>query len=196
MVATSGTGKEPRTMTPLWKSLLRSDLPPDIFEDLHYAVFGLGDSSYERFCWPAKKLTRRLEQLGARSICPRAEGDTQHALGYATPFQLFDHISEPLLRPDGAFEPWVSTLVNSLLDLLPLPPHLSPLPAEGLPTPRVTILPATREDLQNERDPLMGDDRYHTFELTANKRITADDWYQEVRHLVFRCRDDLVYVLT
>lgn len=176
VVATSGTGKEPRTMTPLWKSLLRSDLPPDIFEDLHYAVFGLGDSSYEKFCWPAKKLTRRLEQLGARSICPHAEGDTQHTLG-----------------TDGAFEPWASTLVHSLLNLLPLPPHLSPLPAEGLPTPRVTILSATREDLQNVRDPLMGEDRYYTFELAANKRITADDWYQEVRHLVFRCRDDLVY---
>jgi sulfite reductase alpha subunit-like flavoprotein len=182
-------------MTPLWKSLLRSDLPPDIFEDLHYAVFGLGDSSYEKFCWPAKKLTRRLEQLGARSICPHAEGDTQHTLGYAIPFQLLDHISEPLLRTDGAFEPWASTLVHSLLNLLPLPPHLSPLPAEGLPTPRVTILSATREDLQNVRDPLMGEDRYYTFELAANKRITADDWYQEVRHLVFRCRDDLVYVL-
>ena len=84
VVATSGTGKEPRTMVPLWKSLLRSDLPPDIFEDLHYAVFGLGDSSYEKFCWPAKKLTRRLEQLGAMSICSRAEGDTQHTLGYVT----------------------------------------------------------------------------------------------------------------
>lgn len=176
VVATSGTGKEPRTMTPLWKSLLRSDLPPDFFEDLRYAVFGLGDSSYEKFCWPAKKMTRRLEQLGARSICPRAEGDTQHTLG-----------------TDGAFESWVSTLVHGLLKLFPLPPHLSLLPAEELPTPHVTILPATREDLQNERDSLLGDDRYHTFELTTNERITADDWYQEVRHLVFRCGDDLAY---
>ena len=81
VVSTSGTGREPRTMTPLWKSLLRSDLPHDLFEDLHYAVFGLGDTSYEKFCWPAKKLSRRLEYLGATPICPRAEGDTQHALG-------------------------------------------------------------------------------------------------------------------
>ena len=80
-------------MTPLWKSLIRSDLPPDIFEDLHYAVFGLGDSSYDKFCWPAKKLTRRLEQLGARSICSRAEGDTQHTLGYVI---LFHRLITPL----------------------------------------------------------------------------------------------------
>src|SRR6266702_2601818 len=125
VVATSGTGKEPRTMTPLWKSLLRADLPPDFFEDLHYAVFGLGDSSYERFCWPVKKLTRRFEQLGARSIsgCPRAVGDTQDTLGYLTLFKSFDHISK-LLRTDGAFEPWVSTLVHALLKLLSLPPCL------------------------------------------------------------------------
>ena len=96
-------------MTPLWKSLLRSDLPPDIFEDLHYAVFGLGDSSYERFCWPAKKLTRRLEQLGARSICPRAEGDTQHPLGYAIPFQLLitslNHCLEPTAHSNPGSRP-------------------------------------------------------------------------------------------
>lgn len=181
-------------MTPLWKTLLRSDLPPDIFEDLHYAVFGLGDSSYEKFCWPAKKLTRRLEQLGARTICSRAEGDTQHALGYVINLQPFDRISETLLRTDGAFEPWVSTLVHGLLKVHPIPPHLSLLPAEDLPTPRVTIIPATREDLQIERDPLLADDRYHTFELIENERITAGDWYQEVRHLVFRCRDDVACV--
>jgi sulfite reductase alpha subunit-like flavoprotein len=81
VVSTSGTGKEPRTMTPLWRSLLRSDLPSDFFQDLHYAVFGLGDSSYEKFCWPAKKLSRRLQSLGAKAICPSAEGDTQHMLG-------------------------------------------------------------------------------------------------------------------
>jgi sulfite reductase alpha subunit-like flavoprotein len=68
-------------MIPLWRSLLRSDLPHDFFEDLRYAIFGLGDSSYEKFCWPAKKLSRRLEYLGATPICVRAEGDTQHVLG-------------------------------------------------------------------------------------------------------------------
>jgi len=88
IVSTSGTGKEPRTMTPMWRSLLRSDLPNDFFEDLHYAVFGLGDSSYEKFCWPAKKLSRRLERLGATAICPRAEGDTQHTLGYVVDSQI------------------------------------------------------------------------------------------------------------
>ncbi|KAF8479036.1 riboflavin synthase domain-like protein [Russula ochroleuca] len=176
IVSTSGTGKEPRTMTPMWRSLLRSDLPHDFFEDLHYAVFGLGDSSYEKFCWPAKKLSRRLERLGATAICPRAEGDVQHTLG-----------------TDGAFDPWVSSLTDALLRLFPLPLHLSLSPAEELPTPRVILLSATLEELRDTPDPLVGDDRCHLFELVRNERITTDDWYQDVRHFQFQCWDDIAY---
>lgn len=69
-------------MTPLWRQLLRSDLPPDLFEDLAYASFGLGDSSYERFCWPSKLLARRLESLGGTELCKRGDGDEQDNLGY------------------------------------------------------------------------------------------------------------------
>lgn len=68
-------------MAPLWNMLLRSDLPNDLFDHLDYAVFGLGDSSYEKFNWAAKKLARRLESLGARHIIERGEGDEQHRLG-------------------------------------------------------------------------------------------------------------------
>ena len=81
VVSTTGSGQEPRSMTTLWNTLLRSDLPNDLLEDLHFAVFGLGDSSYEKFCWPAKKLSRRLVGLGATQICPRGEGDDQHHFG-------------------------------------------------------------------------------------------------------------------
>ena len=68
-------------MTPMWNMLLRADLPHDIFEDLHFAVFGLGDSAYEKFNWTAKLLSRRLSSLGAVEIVERGEGDDQHHLG-------------------------------------------------------------------------------------------------------------------
>ena len=80
-VSTTGTGREPRAMTMLWQMLLRADLPEDLFEDLMFAVFALGDSYYEKFCWPGKLLSRRLMQLGAEEICSRGEGDEQHHLG-------------------------------------------------------------------------------------------------------------------
>jgi sulfite reductase alpha subunit-like flavoprotein len=84
VVSTTATGLEPRSMTPLWTLLLRSSLPSDLFEDLEFAVFGLGDTAYEKFCWPAKKLCRRIEGLGATEICARGEGDEQHQLGSAS----------------------------------------------------------------------------------------------------------------
>ena len=68
-------------MTPLWNLLLRSDLPTDLFEDFSFAVFGLGDSAYEKFCWPAKVLNARLRGLGAHEILARGEGDDQHTMG-------------------------------------------------------------------------------------------------------------------
>lgn len=68
-------------MTPFWTNLLRSDLPPDIFDHLYYSVFGLGDTAYEKFCWAAKKLSRRMESLGACEFYDRGEGDEQHPFG-------------------------------------------------------------------------------------------------------------------
>lgn len=85
--------------------------------------------------------------------------------------------------------------MDALLRLFPLPPHLSPLPAEELPTPRVALLPANSEELQSTPDPLVFNDRYYIFELVKNERITADDWYQDVRHFEFQCQDDLTYVI-
>lgn len=71
-------------MTALWRALARSDLPSDLFDDMDFAVFGLGDSSYERFCWAAKKLQRRLLTLGGTELVARALADEQDFLGYAT----------------------------------------------------------------------------------------------------------------
>jgi sulfite reductase alpha subunit-like flavoprotein len=48
-----------------WRFLLRKDLPPGSLSKLKFTVFGLGDSSYEKFNAMAKKLTQRLLDLGA-----------------------------------------------------------------------------------------------------------------------------------
>ena len=68
-------------MTAMWQMLLRADLPPDIFEEMNFAVFGLGDTAYEKFCWPAKKLSRRMSSLGATELHERGEGDDQSPRG-------------------------------------------------------------------------------------------------------------------
>ncbi|KZV65277.1 riboflavin synthase domain-like protein [Peniophora sp. CONT] len=176
IVATAGTGKEPRTMTPLWTLLLRADLPHDLLEDLHYAVFGLGDSAYERFCWPAKRLDRRLEALGATAICERGEGDSQH-----------DH------GTDAALDPWINQLTERLVELYP-PSASGPLePFPQLWPARVTLAATTAEAMAQTRDPILDTPGYWIFTLETNTRITATDWYQDVRHFEFSTDGDLDY---
>ena len=82
-------------------------------------MFGLGDSSYTKFNFAAKRLHKRLLQLGAQALQPLGLGDDQHYLGY-----------------DGAADPWIETLWSKLLLLYPLPRGVQPL-ATNLPiTPR------------------------------------------------------------
>jgi sulfite reductase alpha subunit-like flavoprotein len=62
-------------MLPLWTALLRTSLPDDILEEVNFALFGLGDSSYEKFNYAGKMLGRRMESLGARWIGEGGWGD-------------------------------------------------------------------------------------------------------------------------
>ncbi|EMD32805.1 hypothetical protein CERSUDRAFT_161320 [Gelatoporia subvermispora B] len=176
VVSTTGSGKEPRGMMPLWTMLLRSDLPEDLFEDLEFAVFGLGDTAYEKFCWPAKLLSRRLTSLGAAEVCTRGEGDDQHPLGL-----------------DGAFEPWNKQLIDTLLEIYPLPPGAETTAPDGLPPPRVSIEDADSTLLREATSPLEDDPVYHLAILSRNCRITAEDWYQDVRHFEFEFDTDIHY---
>ncbi|XP_073837934.1 NADPH-dependent diflavin oxidoreductase 1 [Musca autumnalis] len=81
VVATTGDGDEPENMRNFWKFLLRRSLPSNSLEKLQFACLGLGDSSYSKFNYAAKKLNKRLQQLGAKSIIPMGLCDDQHDHG-------------------------------------------------------------------------------------------------------------------
>lgn len=49
IIATSGEGEVPPNMKTFWKFLLRKNLSSDSLKGVTTAVFGLGDSSYEKF---------------------------------------------------------------------------------------------------------------------------------------------------
>lgn len=80
---------------------------------------GLGDSSYAKYNFAAKRLHKRLLQLGAQMMIPLGLGDDQHDLGY-----------------DAAVDPWIDTLWNELLTLYPLPNGIIPLNANIEHQPR------------------------------------------------------------
>ncbi|KAJ6570238.1 hypothetical protein DFH09DRAFT_1154431 [Mycena vulgaris] len=173
VISTTGAGSEPRAMTGMWKTLLRSDLPGDLFDELSFAVFGLGDTAYEKFCWPAKKLSRRLISLGAAEICDRGEGDDQDPLGV-----------------DGALEVWMGKIVEALLLTCPLPNNLEIIPATAIPSARVSIVQdTTLADIVSA--PV--DRGYHSATVKCNTRITTEGWYQDVRHLEFDFADEIQF---
>lgn len=49
IISTTGEGDPPSTMKKFWTALLRRSLPPNCLSNVSHAVFGLGDSSYEKF---------------------------------------------------------------------------------------------------------------------------------------------------
>ncbi|EEF31396.1 NADPH fad oxidoreductase, putative [Ricinus communis] len=97
VVSTTGQGDTPNSMKGFWRFLLQKNLTKQWLEGVHYAVFGLGDSGYQKYNFVAKRLDRRLSDLGATVIVERGLGDDQHPSGY-----------------EGALDPWMSSLWHAL----------------------------------------------------------------------------------
>lgn len=108
--STTGQGEEPSNMKTFWKFLLRKSLPSDSLSGMHFAVIGQGDSSYQKFNFAAKRLNRRLLQLGAKEIIPIGLCDEQHDLGIS-----------------AVSVPWIQNLWDELLKIHPLPKDLNVL---------------------------------------------------------------------
>lgn len=82
VVSTTGQGDTPDSMKVFWRFLLQKSLSKQWLEGVRYAVFGLGDSGYQKFNFVAKKLDNRLLYLGATAVVERGLGDDQHPSGY------------------------------------------------------------------------------------------------------------------
>ncbi|CAE6428908.1 unnamed protein product [Rhizoctonia solani] len=176
--STTGNGIEPANMTTLWNALLRAELPSDLFEDMDFAVLGLGDSSYQRFNWAAKRLQRRLLGLGGYELCERGEADDQHPQG-----------------SDGVIDPWIVTLFYKINERYPLPLGLSALPDADLYTPAITITPWINEVTSQPSDILRQtpSQPLYSMTLTQNIRITEPRWYQDVRHVILKTNESISY---
>ena len=73
VVSTQGEGDPPLGALKLHAYLQSEDAPR--LEDLKYAVFALGDSSYEFYCKTGKDFDGFLEKLGATRIMDRVDAD-------------------------------------------------------------------------------------------------------------------------
>ena len=179
VASTTGEGEVPDNMRGFWQFLLRRDLPPGSLAALTHACYGLGDSGYPKFCYAAKRLHRRLEQLGSTSMVPLGLGDDQDALGI-----------EQTLRP------WLVQLWTRLDALIPLPFGLSVRLETECPPPRFRVgvldasnaAPATMDisDADGEGTAAAiptSRHRPHAAPVLQNRLLTLEGCGREVRHI-------------
>jgi len=173
--STTGQGDTPDNMKTFWKFLLRKDLPASSLESVQFAVLGLGDSSYQKFNVVGKKLQKRLEQLGAKSIVTLGLADDQHDLGV-----------------DAVVGPWLSEFWSRAMQRYPLPPDLEVISESVCPPPKYKVVfieknSSQSSELSNETPanktsphepgPLCP---FHA-RLISNRRLTASDHFQDTR---------------
>ncbi|KAF1961589.1 sulfite reductase flavo protein alpha-component [Byssothecium circinans] len=185
-ISTTGQGELPANTQTFWKALRSTKLIPGCLQQVKFASFGLGDTSYPKFNWAHRKLYNRLVGLGAHPICDRGESDEQHPEGV-----------------DGTFLPWSTTLQHRLLEEYPLPEGVEPIPdnvlldpkwlldfADGAQQPQEssqdTISPSKVQNGDVEvlpPDVLLDIPGGLTAKIASNERLTPTTHWQDVRHL-------------
>jgi sulfite reductase (NADPH) flavoprotein alpha-component len=116
IVSTHGEGDAPDDAMELDEFLASKKIPK--LDHLHYAVLGLGDSSYEFFCQTAKNFDRRLAAAGAKPITERVDCDVDY---------------------DSAVELWSQQVTSKVQDELTIPGSgAASLAASGKPALALT----------------------------------------------------------
>lgn len=121
-ISTTGQGELPPNSQKFWKAIRSTRLRPGCLQQMRFASFGLGDTSYPKYNWAHRKLYNRLVALGAQPICDRGESDEQHPEGYVNiidaPFHpaffcgFLCHLDLSSLYPQPNFIPTTSTCLT------------------------------------------------------------------------------------
>lgn len=185
--STTGDGEEPTNMKQFWRSLLSRTLHRSTLAGVHFTVLGLGDSSYAKFNYVAKRLFRRLQGLGGTPLHELGLSDDQHPDGSEYQSQL-----------------WISDLFEKLPTLLEttftrnyrlLPPKYPALiTSPGEENTHLEKIPNSIED-NNTRIPagespdnnasvnssIPTRERPFVGQLVENRRLTSEEHFQDVR---------------
>uniref|UniRef100_A0A1A9X523 NADPH-dependent diflavin oxidoreductase 1 n=1 Tax=Glossina brevipalpis TaxID=37001 RepID=A0A1A9X523_9MUSC len=180
VVATTGDGEEPDNMRKTWKFLLRRNLPVDSLANLQFACLGLGDSSYIKFNFAAKKLNKRLQQLGAKPIIPLALADDQHDYGL-----------------NAVALPWMANLWKELEERLGLNIRCPESSPETFIFKwhccKLNHASVVDEDYHQLLWPHRQAPTY-LFEVKSNTRTTDPSHFQDVRLIQFKITDDVTWL--
>lgn len=173
--STTGQGDPPDNMKNFWRFLFRKSLPVGSLCRLDCAILGLGDSSYPKFNFVAKKLHKRLLQLGASMVLPVGFADDQHDLG-----------------ADAVIDPWLKSFWEKLYALDPSLADLVPLREDEMLPPTYTFhfLDDVKETTEQRLIVPTGQSppcqsRPFPARMCSNKRVTEQTHFQDVRLLEF-----------
>ncbi|GAA5905511.1 hypothetical protein JCM6882_004772 [Rhodosporidiobolus microsporus] len=177
VLPTTGNGAPPPQFVPLWTALLHPGLPPDFLEDVRYAVFALGDSSYGKYNWVGKKMSRRLDALGAHAVLERGEGDDQNEWGV-----------------ESTFPQWLDSFMSAIDPLFPPLPGFTKLSPTAVPPSRIRLEKVGSSTASNglataEKAPVPWSEDCRWAKLARIERVTAEDWYQDVREIELEVED-------
>lgn len=129
-------------------------------EQLHYAVLGLGDSSYPQFCAIGRVLDERLAALGAQRLLPRGDAD---------------------LDIDLVAAPWRRQALAAASAFLRTPQQEPAHPYADFPAkPLATVTPLRP---QAAAAAAWSRERPFAAEVLINQRITASPGGRDIRHL-------------
>ena len=162
--STTGQGDVPDNMLNFWRNLMRKQLPLGILDTLRFTVIGLGDSSYDKYNFVAKKLHKRFRQLGAHSEIDVHLCDEQDAQGI-----------------EGTYSKWYQKFCKLL--------NLSTANAKSYDSNlcRFKIEPSTDSNWQTETSCLASEVSPYFAKLTRNERLTVEDHFQDVRLIELEC---------
>jgi methionine synthase reductase len=62
--STTGDGDVPENAEAWWRSVKLRSVAADNFKNIHFAVLGMGDTNYDKFCFMGKSIDKRLPEIG------------------------------------------------------------------------------------------------------------------------------------
>ncbi|KAM9323499.1 NADPH-dependent diflavin oxidoreductase 1 isoform 2-T2 [Pholidichthys leucotaenia] len=172
--STTGQGDPPDNMKNFWRFLFRKSLPAGSLNRLDCAVLGLGDSSYPKFNFVAKKLYKRLQQLGACTLLPVGLADDQHDLG-----------------ADAVIDPWLVSFWEKVFALYPSLTSVIPLREDEALPPSYMFHFLNNMEEASDRLRIPSDQsvpsQSHPYpaRMVFNRRVTEPSHFQDVRHIEF-----------
>ncbi|XP_039683611.1 NADPH-dependent diflavin oxidoreductase 1 isoform X1 [Medicago truncatula] len=157
-------------MKVFWRFLLQKSLSQHWLKRVHYAVFGLGDSCYQKYNFVTKKLDKRLMDLGGKAILERGLGDDQQPSGY-----------------EGTLDPWLSSLWRMLNmikpELLPSGPDVLIQDTTLIDQPKVQITYHNIENVVSHSSDTGSVRSMHPGKSSSNRNGYPDCFLKLVKNL-------------